>query len=184
MDRFGVELRAAAVVEGNTLAGRAVVFGQYAELKRHYETIAPGAFDEALKKHPDVKALWNHNQAMVLGSTRAGTLRLQVDSEGLGFEVDLPDTSYARDIRALVERRDVSAMSFGFLDGDDTWGVAPDGRQLRTHTRIKRLLEISPVSLPAYDGTECYLRSLTFERPSTTAREQLVRLRAARVLKG
>lgn len=183
MDRFGVELRAR--VEGNTLAGHAVVFGQHAELPGHYETIAERAFDDALRDEPDIKALWNHNQANVLGSTKAGTLTLGVDHRGLAFECELPDTSYARDLRSLVERGDVSAMSFGFLPGDDEWSTAPDGRQLRTHTRVRRLLEISPVSIPAYGGTDCYLRSVVFDRPARpTLREQMVRLRAARYLKG
>jgi HK97 family phage prohead protease len=181
--RFGVELRSAQL-EGNTLAGHAVVFGAIAELKGHYESIAPGAFDESLKQDRDVKALWNHDPTKVLGSTRAGTLRLAADPAGLSFEVDLPGTSYAADLRHLVERRDVASMSFGFLEGEDEWSVAPDGRQLRTHTRVKRLVEVSPVSIPAYDGTDCYLRHLTFDSPTPTLREQLVRLRAAVLLKG
>jgi hypothetical protein len=180
--RFGVELR--AEVAGNRLAGHAAVFGTHADLESHWEAIAPEAFTEGLKRGDDVKALWNHDTGMVLGSTAAETLRLDVDDRGLRFEVDLPDTSYARDLRELVGRADVNAMSFGFLPGDDEWSRAPDGRRLRTHTSIKRLVEISPVSLPAYDGTECYLRHRTFDRPRPTLREQLVRLRAADLLKG
>lgn len=188
MLRFGVDLVTPVLrsspTGSPTLAGHAAVFGQMADLPGHYEAIAPEAFDDALKSDRDIKALWNHDTAMVLGSTRAQTLRLGVDELGLAFEVDLPDTSYARDLEALVSRADVSAMSFGFIEGEDEWSVAPDGRQLRTHTRVARLVEVSPVSLPAYDGTDCYLRSFTFERPPTTLRHQLVRLRAARLLKG
>lgn len=182
MDRLGVELR--AEVSGNTLAGHAAVFSTYADMPGHYEAIAPGAFDDTLRRDSDVKAFWNHNPGMVLGSSKAKTLRLQVDERGLAFEVDLPDTSYAKDLRELVARSDVSAMSFGFLPGDDEWSTAPDGRRLRTHTRVARLFEVSPVSLPAYEGTEVFLRHQTFERPAVTLRQQLVRLRAAVLLKG
>lgn len=182
MNRFGVECR--AEVAGNTLAGRAAVFGALADLPAHYEALARSAFDDALAGDDDVKALVNHNPAMVLGSTRAKTLRLEVDDAGLSFEVDLPDTSYARDLRELISRNDISAMSFGFLPGRDEWSRAPDGRQLRTHTSVRRLLDVSPVSYPAYDGTEVYLRAATFDPPRLTATRQMTRLRAAHLLKG
>lgn len=182
MERFEVELR--AELSGNTLAGHAVVFGAHAEVKGHYEAIAPGAFDDTLRGGADVKAFWSHDQAKVLGSTKAKTLRLREDERGLAFELDLPDTSYARDLRELISRSDVNAMSFGFIPGDDRWSMAPDGRQIRTHIRARRLVEVSPVALPAYEGTECYLRHMTFDDPVVTAREQMVRLRAARLLKG
>ena len=182
MDRFGVELR--AEVSGNTLAGHAAVFGSHADMQSHYEAIAPEAFDETLRRGEDVLSFWNHDTGLVLGSTRAKTLRLEVDERGLAFELDLPDTSYARDLKELVARCDVKAMSFGFLPGDDQWTRARDGRRLRTHTNVKRLVEVSPVALPAYEGTEVYLRHMTFDRPRPSLREQLVRLRAADLLKG
>lgn len=182
MNRFGVEVR--AEVDGNRLAGHAAVFGALAELPSHYEALARTAFDEALAGDDDVKALVNHDTSRVLGSTRAKTLRLDVDDTGLAFEVDLPDTSYARDLRELVARNDVAAMSFGFLPGKDEWSRAPDGRQLRTHTSVARLLDVSPVAFPAYEGTEVYLRAATFDpaRPPTL-KGQLIRLRAAQLLK-
>lgn len=183
MNRFGVELR--AEMAGDTLAGHAVVFGAHARVKGHYETIAPGAFDATLASGQDIKAFWGHDQKLVLGSTKAKTLRLRTDERGLAFEVDLPDTTYANDLRALVGRSDVTAMSFGFHEGQDVWSRAPDGRQLRTHTSVERLLEVSPVSLPAYEGTEVYLRHLEFDDPPTTSlATQLIRLRAACYLKG
>lgn len=181
MERFEAELR--AELSGNTLAGHAIVFGALAETRGHYEAIAPGAFDDTLKSGQDVKAFWAHDQSKVLGSTKAKTLRLWEDDRGLAFELDLPDTSYARDLRELVSRSDVSAMSFGFHPRLDTWSMAPDGRQIRTHTKAKRLLEVSPVALPAYEGTECYLRHMEFERPLITLQDQLIRLRAASLLR-
>jgi HK97 family phage prohead protease len=181
-NRFGADLRAS--VEGSRLAGHAAVFGQIAKVPGHYETLARTAFDEVLRSDGDVKALFNHNPSLVLGSSRAKTLRLEVDDDGLAFEVDLPDTTYANDLRELVARNDVSGMSFGFIPGKDEWSRAPDGRQLRTHTSVQMLLDVSPVSYPAYDGTEVYLRCAEFEVPRLTARGQLIRLRAAQHLKG
>lgn len=179
--RFQAEFR--SELSGNTLAGRAVVFGAIAKVPGHYEALARSAFDAALASNTDVKALINHNPSLVLGSTRAKTLRLEVDDDGLGFEVDLPDTSYARDLKELIARNDISGMSFGFIPGKDEWARAPDGRQLRTHTSVQRLLDVSPVSYPAYDGTEVHLRAADFDCPPMTPRGQMIRLRAAALLK-
>ncbi len=181
MNRFAAEFRAS--LDGNRLAGHAAVFGVHAELPGHYETLARSAFDEVLGQDHDVKALFNHNPSHVLGSTRAKTLRLDVDDTGLRFEVDLPDTSYARDLKELISRSDVTGMSFGFLPGSDRWSRAADGRQVRTHTSVRRLLDVSPVAYPAYEGTDVYLRSVDFDSHPLTVKGQMIRLRAAQLLK-
>jgi len=180
--RFQAEVR--SEVNGNTLTGHAAVFDTLAELPSHYEALARTAFDEALEAETDVKALVNHNTSLVLGSTRGKTLRLEVDDRGLAFEVDLPDTSYARDLKELISRNDISEMSFGFIPGKDEWSRGPGGRQIRTHTSVKRLLDVSPVAYPAYEGTEVFLRARTFhQQPPKTLRGQLIRLRAVQLLK-
>lgn len=171
MNRLFAELRAAEVT-GNTLAGHAAVFGQVAQIRGGYEAIAAGAFDEVLARADDVVALRDHNPSLILGRTSAGTLRLGTDTDGLVFEVDLPDTGYARDVRELVARGDLRGASFGFLPGRDELGHAPDGRQLRTHTSVKRLLDVSVVAMPAYEGTDVTLRS--YEPSALDQRTQLI----------
>lgn len=183
MNRFAVELRSA--VEGNRLAGHAAVFGRHAEIGAGYETLAPTAFDEALRSDPDVVALINHDMGLILDRTRSGTLKLAADSEGLAFEAQIPDTSYGRDLREQVAAGLMTGCSFGFIPGKDEISRAPDGRQLRTHTSVRRLVDVSVVTLPAYDGTDVRLRHLEFDNlPGPTLRGQLIRLRAAQLLKG
>lgn len=170
--RFAMELRAAEL-RGGTLYGHAAVFGQHAQIRGGWETIAPGAFDRALTRD-NVRALVNHNPSLLLGSTGSGTLKLATDSDGLVFEVQIPDTTYGRDLRELVERGDLGGASFGFIPGDDTVGLAPDGRQLRTHTNVAQLLDVSAVTYPAYDGTDVSLRAVTFDRPPPDRRTQII----------
>jgi HK97 family phage prohead protease len=165
---------------GNKLGGYAAVFDVTADLgPKGREQIAPGAFDKALETS-DVRALWNHNAEMVLGRQRPGTLRLGVDSTGLEYEVDLPDTSYARDLRELVERGDIDGASFGFVPGQTEWA---ENRTVRRHTSVLSLIDVSPVTYPAYGGA-------TTEARSTSAsyvyhlRSQLIRARARVLLKG
>lgn len=178
MNRFAAELR--AEVSGDKLRGHAAVFGPLAQMRGHYEALAATAFDAALKSS-DARALVNHNPSLLLGRQSAGTLRLGVDSTGLEFEVDLPNTTYANDLRELVSRGDLRDMSFGFIPGADTWSKAPDGSQLRTHTDVAQLLDVSPVTYPAYDGTDVALRAYDF---TSSPRNRLIRARARLALGG
>jgi HK97 family phage prohead protease len=176
MDRFAVELRAS--LEGNTLRGHAAVFGTAAKLRGHYERMAPGAFDAVLGRGPDTRALVNHDPSLILGRTAAGTLRLATDDAGLAFEVDLPDTQLGRDVRELVRRGDLDGASFGFLPGADAWTRAGDGLQVRTHTSISELVDVSLATFPAYAGTDVVLRSMDLDDRPVNLRAQLIRARA------
>ena len=177
MNRYAVETR--AEVAGNRLRGYAAVFGPMARIGNEWESIAPGAFDEALKRD-DVVALVNHDASQLLGRTAAGTLRLGTDSHGLEFEVDLPSTRIGDDVREYVARGDLRGSSFGFIPGDDELSVAQDGRRHRTHTAVRQLVDVSVVTLPAYTDTEVSLRTITFPRNDWRSyRARLLRARMA-----
>jgi HK97 family phage prohead protease len=109
-----------------------------------------------------------------LGTTRGGTLKLSTDDVGLVFAVDLPDTADGHTVRELVERGDLGGASFGFIPGDVRPTVAPDGRQLRTHTSVRQLLDVSAVTYPAYPDTDVVLRAMAFDRPALDRRTQLI----------
>ena len=137
--------------EGMQFSGYAAVFESDSEPLPFIERIAPGAFKGSLRNRNDIKLLWNHDTASVLGSTRAGTLRVTEDARGLFVEADLPNTSTGRDARELIGRGDVDSMSFGFTvarNGDE-WSA--DG-SVRTLTKIN-LHEVSIVAFPAYTAT-------------------------------
>lgn len=159
MLQYQVETR--AEVAGNRLRGYAAVFGPMAQIRGAWESIAPGAFDDALKRD-DVVALVNHDANQLLGRSSAGTLRLGSDSHGLEFEVDLPNTPVGDSVREYVARGDLKGASFGFLPGEDRMSVAKDGRQHRTHTSVAQLIDVSVVTMPAYSDTQVQLRSVTF----------------------
>ena len=137
--------------DGMQFSGYAAVFESDSEPLPFIERIAPGAFKGSLRNRNDIKLLWNHDTASVLGSTRAGTLRVTEDARGLFVEADLPNTSTGRDARELIGRGDVDSMSFGFTvarNGDE-WSA--DG-SVRTLTKIN-LHEVSIVAFPAYTAT-------------------------------
>lgn len=124
------------------------------------EKIAPTAFDRSLAEN-DIRALYSHDSAMLLGRTSSGTLKVSSTNRGLEFDLQLPNTSYADDLFNLMQRGDVTSCSFGFFTRSDKWTTDPE-----TKTRIRTLhdvdlREISIVGDPAYPtGTSAALRSL------------------------
>lgn len=140
------------------IKGYGAVFNKRSEnLGGFYEVIEPGAFDGVLGD--DVRALINHNSDLILARTTSKTLKLWVDENGLGYEVEMPDTTYARDLMVSTKRGDISQSSFGFIVDDDTW-EEKEGIVLRTIKKIKRLLDVSVVTYPAYPDTSAATRSL------------------------
>jgi uncharacterized protein len=152
------ELR--ATDDGQGFVGYAAVFNSDSQPLPFIERIAPGAFQKSLRQRKqDIKLYVNHNSDMVLANRNSGTLRLSEDERGLRVEADLPDTSYARDLRDLMQRSIVDKMSFGFqVDRKgDRWS---DDGMTRTLTSV-RLFEVSVVTgFPAYEATNAAVRSL------------------------
>lgn len=174
MDR--VQFAAEASIEGNTLSGLAHVFGTRALINgKFYETFAAGSFDEALKDS-DVRAFLEHDRGKLIGRQKSGTLRLSATDLALAYEIDLPNTTYANDYRELVLRGDQSEMSFGIVPGEVEWTRAPDGLPERLHHMVRKLVDVSPVTLPAFDSTSVLLHSDGFAEESQAS--QLVRIRA------
>lgn len=143
-----------------TLVGYAAKFDKRANLGWYQEEIAAGAFAESLKRGDDVRALWNHSTSAPLGRRSAGTLRVSEDTIGLRVEIDLPQTSAGRDVLESVTRGDVDGMSFGFRANRVEWQF--DGEDEKNDVRRLLevdLIEVSPVTFPAYDDTEIGKRS-------------------------
>lgn len=162
---LGVEKRAAD--DKRTLTGYAAVFNSDTTIGDYFvERIAPGAFAKSIRDG-DVRALVDHDMGRVIGRTRSGTLRLSEDERGLKIEVDVPDTTDGNDLWTLVERGDVSGMSFGFRVTKQDWDETGD-MPIRTIHEVE-LYEVSAVAWPAYDDTSLAKRSLEEMRKEAEA---------------
>lgn len=155
-----VELRAGKDGAIGTLVGYAAVFNRHSQnLGGFVEQVDPAAFTKSLADEVPVMARVNHEDAYLIGTSWAGTLRLSTDGTGLRYEVDLPDTSAGRDVKALAARGDIKWSSFAFRTIDDEWGVTDQGFPLRT-LRAVQLVDVAPVNSPAYLDTTVAARSL------------------------
>lgn len=157
IDITNLSTRSDEETQTRTISGYAAVFNSPTRLWEDLdEVIAPGAFSRAISSS-DVRCLFNHDWSNVLGRTKSGTLRLSEDDRGLKFEVDLPDTTVARDLIKSMERGDINQCSFGFIPTEETWDYNSTP-MLRTIHEVE-LYEVSIVPLPAYEDTEAALRS-------------------------
>jgi len=139
------------------MVGHAAVFDSLSQdLGGFFEEIRSGAFAEAVVSD-DVRALFNHDPNYVLGRNTSGTLKLGEDVRGLSIDIDPPDTQWARDLAISIERGDINQMSFSFQTIDDSW--AHDARgTVRTLNKV-RLLDVSPVTYPAYLSADIAMRT-------------------------
>lgn len=138
----------------------AIFDGRYEMWDNAYEKIAPSAFDETI--NDDIRALTNHDTTLVLGRTRANTLKLRVDERGLWGEIKVnPADQDAVNLYERVLRGDVSQCSFGF-DIIDQSIEEIDGNTVFTLKKVK-LYEISVCTFPAYEDTAVSARKKDFE---------------------
>lgn len=141
-------------VEQEYLVGYAARFGVNSlTLDDFQERIDPSAFNIVTerrgRKSPlETRALFNHDPNHVLGRY-PNTLTLSVDERGLKYKVKMPKSR--RDIVEAIERGDIRGSSFSFIiaKGGEQWSVE-DGVNIRTVTRVQSLLDVGPVTFPAY----------------------------------
>lgn len=101
-------------------------FGAYTEVIRR------GAFAKTLSENAQVQLLLNH-KGLSMAYTKAGTLALSEDDEGLHMRAQVnPTRGDVRDMLAALEDRDVDEMSFAFRvpTGKSQWSPDYDQRDI------------------------------------------------------
>jgi len=122
------------------------------------EVIDPHAFDGIINHRGlDVACLFNHGNDNLLGRNTSRTLRIKVDSHGLHYECDVPNTNLGVDVYELVKRGDVTTSSFQFICKRDEWQMDASGRLTRRILEVGNLLDVSSVTFAAYPATSAML---------------------------
>ena len=151
--------------DGGTLRieGYFAVFDSTTELwPGAFESIAPGAFTEAITRD-DVRALIDPETLYVLGRNIPSTLELREDERGLwGCILINPNDQDAMNLYARVQRGDVSQCSFGFDVLNEKTEFFEDG-SIKWTIKEVRLYEVSVCTFPAYKETEVEARKKDFE---------------------
>lgn len=158
-----VERRVAADgTKSRGIAGYALKFGQMSrDLGGFTEIIAPGALDGV--ELGDVAALFNHDEDYILARTTSQTLKLTVDTTGLFYEFDSPETTIGNDLLVSIDRKDITGSSFGFRCEQDEWVMEGD-TVIRTIKKFSEIRDVSPCVFPAYPDATVARRSLDEHR--------------------
>jgi hypothetical protein len=176
--------------ESRWIVGYAAKFGVNSlDLGDFVERIDPQAFGivaerRGRKKALETRALWNHDANFPL-ARYPGTLRMNVDDIGLRYEFPVPDTTYGRDLAANIDAGIVRGSSFSFqiAPGGEAWSVE-DGRSIRTVTKIDSLIDVGPVTFPAYPDADVSVAQRSFnafrsQRDAESSKRLAIQARAA-----
>ena len=152
---------------GMTVEGYATTFNQPYELYRNadgvvLEQVAPDAFAETDMK--DVIMQYDH-QGRVFARLRNGTLAITPDAHGLHIRAHLGGTEIGRQLYEEIAGGYTDRMSFGFTVAEQEKRTSKNPETgevtvLRTITKIRKLYDVSAVSIPANDTTEITARAL------------------------
>ncbi len=119
----------------------------------YYERIDRNAFANA--DFSDVIFQYDH-EGKVFARTSNGTLKLEIDDIGLRVSADLSKSASARAMHEEIEGGLVTKMSWAFTIEEENYN-----RETRTRNilKIKKVYDVSAVSIPANDGTSINARS-------------------------
>lgn len=125
------------------------------------EVVEKNAFDNT--DMTDVVMQYDH-QGRVFARTGNNTLKVSTDERGLLIEADLGGTELGRQLYAEIAGGYTNKMSFGFtVDQEEIQDKKDeDGKDLtiRTIKSVRKLYDVSAVSIPANDATEISVRNL------------------------
>ena len=126
------------------------------------EVVDSRAFDNT--DMSDVIMQYDH-EGRVFARMSNNTLTVTPDERGLLIEADLGGTELGRQLFEEIEGGYTNKMSFGFtVDGEevrDIKSAAGKTVTVRTITSVRKLYDVSAVSLPANDATSISVRTLT-----------------------
>jgi HK97 family phage prohead protease len=149
---------------GKILEGVPIVFNQKTNIGWFDEIIEPGALDKADMK--DVRFLVNHDVKSIpfarsRNNNKNSTMQLEVKKDGLHIRVDLDteNNPRAQELYSAVERGDVDQMSFMFRVDGERWEDLDSDHPTRHITSFSKIIEVSAVTFPAYEGTSINARS-------------------------
>ena len=118
-----------------------------------YERFERGCFDGC--DMSDIIFQLNH-QGTVMARQSNGSLIVEPDEIGLFTAADLGRTDAARKLYEEISTGMITKMSWGFIVGEYYFDSAS---RTIVHTKVKKIFDVSAVSIPANNNTEINARS-------------------------
>lgn len=145
-----------------------VLFEDYDGTK-YYEQIDRHALDNA--DMSDVIMQYDHS-GRVFARNSNGTLKLDLDDTGFKVTADLSRTELAKGLYEDIAAGMITKMSWAFVVTKDTYDQKT---RTRTVLEVKKVYDVSAVSIPANDDTTIAARNYVNGRRELEQREQLAK---------
>ena len=124
----------------------------------------------------DVIMQYNH-QGEVFARCKNGSLIVRTDDKGLFIAADLGQTARGKEVYEMISKGMIDKMSWSFI---------PEGMHFDSKTRtvtysgIKKIFDVSAVSIPANDTTDIHVKSFV-DGEITKAMQELHRREALKL---
>lgn len=143
-----------------TIEGYAFLFNSRTDMGWYDEIILPGALTQSELNTMDVRACVNHdpNRVMARWNRGKGNLHLEVDDRGLKYRYQVKESVHPAFVDN-VRSGTISQSSFAFYIDEENWKEKEGENELREIVRFKNILDVAPVTYPAYEDTTVALRS-------------------------
>lgn len=98
---------------------------------------------------------------ITLGKRKFGTMDIAIDDNGVKYSTRIPNTTAGNDAREniTIGNLEGSSFQFGLAKDGDVWDLTKTPYQ-RTITKFSSVVEMGPVTRPAYPDTTAAMRSL------------------------
>lgn len=140
------------IVEGYASTFKPYVLYSYDGVD-YWEQIDRHAFDDADMR--DVIMQYDH-EGRVYARQSNGTLEISIDDHGLKIRADLSKTEGSRELYEEIKAGLIKEMSFAFTISEDAYDR---DTHTRTILKIKKVYDVSAVSIPANPDTDISARS-------------------------
>ena len=140
------------------------------------EVIRRGAFSESLRAvqngEKELYALYNHDTGRPLARTGNGSLKIEDRDDGLYATMELPNTTFAKDVYEMVDSGHCAGASFGMVERLKDFGIEGGIRQIGTVT----LEEVTVTPIPIHPSTSMSTRAYDAFKELDEQKEQMYEL--------
>jgi len=157
-----------------TVEGYAFLFNSRTDMGWYNEVILRGAITQEELNQMDVRACVNHdpNYVMARWNKGKGNLDLRVDEKGLYYSYRVKESVHPAFVEN-VRTGTISQSSFAFYIDEQNWKEKDGENELREIVRFKEILDVAPVTYPAYQDTSVALRSFEATKEISKKEEEV-----------
>lgn len=133
-----------------------------------YERIDKNAFENADMR--DVIMQYDH-AGKVFARLSNSTLQLKIDDIGLFIRADLSKSAASRELYEEIKAGLITKMSWAFTIQEFAWD---EETRVFSITKVKKVFDVSAVSLPANDDTEINARTFVVDGVIAQKKQELL----------